>query len=103
MKHAVPHDLGTEKAKEVAKAALSSYAKRFAEYNPTVNWKTETSANIGFSVKGVSLTGSLDVGPSSIDLDLDVPFLLRPFKGKAISVIEEEIKNWIGKSKSGNL
>jgi hypothetical protein len=33
-------------------------------------------------------------------MDLDVPFLLRPFQGKAISVIEGEIKEWLAKEKA---
>lgn len=103
MKHAVPHDLGLDKATEVAKAALDSYAKRFADYNPTATWISERKANIGFSAKGVSLKGSLEVGASAIDMDLEVPFLLRPFKGKAIGIIEEEIRRWIGKAKNGEL
>ena len=38
-----------------------------------------------------------------IEMDLDVPFVLRPFKGKAMGVIEEEIKKWIAKAKAGEL
>ena len=54
-------------------------------------------------MKGVSLKGSLEVNEKDIALDLDVPFLLRPFKGQALQVIEEEIRSWIGKSKAGQL
>jgi hypothetical protein len=103
MKHTVPHDLGREKAKRVAEAAIRSYSDRFASYHPTCEWQNEYCANIGFKVKGISLKGSLDVGDKDIGLDLDVPFLLRPFKGQALHVIEEEIQKWIGKSKAGEL
>lgn len=103
MKHAVPHDLGPDQAKKVAEAAFDSYKARFAEYNPTVSWAGDRRANISFKVKGVTLNGGIDIRDSSFDLDLDVPFLLRPFKGKALSVIEEEIKKWIAKAKAGKL
>ena len=103
MKHTVAHDLGREKAKRVAEAAWSSYSGRFSKYSPTCNWENEHKANIGFSVKGVSLKGSLEVGDKDIALDLDVPFLLRPFKGQALAVIEEEIRSWISKSKAGQI
>jgi hypothetical protein len=103
MKHTVVHDLGREKAKRVAEAAWNSYSGRFSNYSPTCQWETDSRANIGFNVKGVSLKGSLEVNDSDIALDLDVPFLLRPFKGQALKVIEEEIRSWIGKSKAGQL
>jgi len=103
MKHLVPHDLGRARAKRVAEAAWGSYSTRFASYNPSCEWRNEYSANIGFKVKGIALTGAIDVGEKEIALDLDVPFLLRPFKGQALQVIEEEIRRWISKSKEGEI
>ncbi|MEB2313112.1 MAG: polyhydroxyalkanoic acid system family protein [Sorangiineae bacterium] len=103
MKHTVPHELGQERAKKVAVAALDSYKERFAKYEPNARWTNERHADIDFRVKGVSLTGSLDVNPASIELDLEVPFLFKPFKGKAIALIEEEIKKWMAKAKAGEI
>jgi hypothetical protein len=103
MKHAVPHDLGQERAKKVAESALESYSKKFEKYEPRVNWVGPQRAEISFNVKGMKLTGALEVLDRSIDLDLDVPFLLRPFKGQAIHVIEGEIREWIQKEKKGEL
>lgn len=97
MKHQVPHSLGQAKAKEVAVQALDSYKVRFAEYQPRVEWESENAAKIGFSIKGFKLNGSIEVLPSNFSLDLEVPFVLRPFRGTALSVIEEEIKKWIAK------
>jgi hypothetical protein len=102
MKHVVPHDLGQEKAKQVAQAAFQSYRERFAQYDPKAEWN-EKHADISFSVKGFSLKGSLDVNPKNIEMELDVPFLLKPFKGKALGVIEEEIKKWMAKAEAGEL
>jgi hypothetical protein len=103
MKHSVPHDLGLDKAKQVADAAFRSYTEKFSQYQPKAAWVNDRRAEISFSVKGVSLNGALEVSPSSIDMDLNVPFLLKPFKGKALSVIESEIRAWIGKAKAGQL
>jgi hypothetical protein len=100
MKHSVPHDLGQERAKKVAESALSTYAQKYANYSPQVTWKGPNRAEIGFKVKGMSLNGSLEVLDRSIDLDIDVPFLLRPFKSQALGVIEGEINEWIKKAKS---
>ena len=103
MKHSVPHDLGQEKAKQAAEAALKSYAQKFAKYQPQTRWTGDNRAEISFSVKGMHLSGSIDVQPKTIDLDMEVPFLLRPFKNQAISVIEGEIREWIDKARSGSI
>lgn len=103
MKHTVSHSLGLDMARKVAKAAMASYAERFSEYKPVTNWKNEDSADIGFNVKGMSLNGAVKVSATSIDLDLDVPFMLKPFKGKALAVIEAEIKKWIAKAEKGEI
>jgi hypothetical protein len=103
MKHAVPHDLGQARAKKVAESALASYAEKFQKYEPRVSWIGPQKAQISFNVKGMKLSGAVEVLERSIDLDLDVPFLLRPFKSQAIHVIEGEIKDWIQKEKRGEL
>ena len=100
MKHSVPHDLGQERAKKVAESALSAYSEKYANYQPQVTWKGPNRAEIAFRVKGMSLSGSLEVFDRSIDLDIEVPFLLRPFKSQALGVIESEINTWIKKAKT---
>lgn len=100
MKHTVSHDLGQERAKKVTEAALSTYAEKFAKYNPKTTWTSPSRAQIAFNVKGMNLNGSVEVRDKSIELDLDVPFLLRPFQGQALSVIEGEIKSWLAKEKA---
>jgi hypothetical protein len=103
MKHVVPHGLGQEKAKQVALAAIGSYTSRFAQYNPNARWLDDRRAEISFQVKGITLSGNMQVNPNDIEMDLEVPFLLRPFKGKALGVIEEEIKKWIAKAQAGQV
>jgi Putative polyhydroxyalkanoic acid system protein (PHA_gran_rgn) len=103
MKHAIAHDLDASLAKEAAVRAFEAYQRRFSNYHPTMHWENDRTARIGFSVKGVKLAGSIDILPRAIELDLDVPFLFRPFKGKAIEVIEREVRNWLVKAKNGEL
>lgn len=98
MKHSVPHSLDTETARKVARQAAQGYAERFAKYSPEVRWETEDRAVIGFSAKGISLKGSLELEPGAIVFDLDVPFLLRPFAGKAVRVIEREVQREVAKA-----
>ena len=100
MKHTVPHDLGQERAKKVTESALATYAAKFAKYSPKTTWTTPSRAQISFNVKGMNLSGNVEVKDKAIDLELDVPFLLRPFQGQAISVIEGEIKAWLAKEKA---
>jgi len=102
MKHSVPHDLGKDLAKKATVAAFAAYQERFAKYNPTAAW-SEDRAQISFTAKGITLKGSLEVTPTSIDIDLDVPFLLRPFKGVAQDAVKREISRWVEKAKRGEV
>ncbi len=103
MKHTVPHSLGREKARKVADAAFKSYGERFSDYKPSSRWVTEDKAEISFNVKGMSLSGGVEVKDDAFEMDLAVPFMLKPFQGKALSVIEGEIRKWIGKAEAGEL
>lgn len=103
MKHVVHHDLGQERARKVAEAAFRTYSEKFAKYSPKASWVSPQKAEIGFTVKGMTLSGSIEVLEKTIEMDLDVPFLLRPFKGQALAVIEGEIKEWISKAKTGEV
>lgn len=103
MKHSVPHDLGKDLAKKATLAAFAAYQERFAKYNPTASWTTDDRVQISFTAKGITLKGSLDVTPKSIDVDIDVPFLLRPFKSVAQDAVEREITRWVEKAKRGEV
>jgi len=103
MEHRVPHDVGRETAKKATIRAFDAYSKKYVEYKPKTTWTSDYKANISFTVKGMGLSGTIDVREKEIALDLDVPFLLRPFKGTALDVIEREIKVWVLKAKNGEL
>ena len=103
MKHSVSHDLGKEQAKQVMEAAWNSYSTKFGKYTPSIKWVADDRAQIGFVAKGMSLDGTISLQANSIDLELDVPFLLKPFQKMAVGVIEGEIKEWITKAKNGQL
>ena len=90
-------------ARKVAHSAFEAYKARFTDYSPTTHWKTDDRADISFSVKGMTLKGGVEVTDKSIDLELEVPFILKPFKGKAMGIIENEIKEWIAKATRGEI
>jgi len=103
MRHLVPHDLDSTTAKSVAVKALQSYQQRYAAYQPDVSWADDTRANLGFTVKGVTIKGTLNLQPSAFVLDLEVPLLLRVFRKQALAVVESEIKQWVAKAKAGEI
>ena len=103
MKHVMAHDLDMPTAKRVVDRAIAEYRSRFPDYKPTLEWESDTRAVVGFNAKGVKLSGSMTVEPTSIVMELDVPFLFRPFQKKALEVIEEEVKRWLDKARAGEL
>jgi hypothetical protein len=103
MKHSISHDLDPGTLKRAIDAALRSYAAELSKYSPTIDWVSDEQVGIGFSVKGLSLAGQIQLKPKTIDLNLDVPFILRPFKKKAIAIIEREIGVWIDRARREEL
>lgn len=103
MRHEVTHGLGLDLAKKAVRAATESYAVRFAKYSPKTVWETDARAKVSFSVPGGNLEGALEVRSDVVVFELDVPFLLRPFKKRALDIVEGEIRIWIDKAKKGEL
>ena len=103
LKHSIPHDLGQDLARKVTRHALETYRRNFAEYSPEGEWVDENHARVRFKAAGQTLEGRVEVQADRIDLELDVPFFLRPFRGAAIKVIEDEIRSWINRARRGEL
>ncbi len=104
MKHAIPHDLDHETARKATRAALESYARDFAEYEPRGEWTDDDRATVAFTVMGKTIEGQVRVTEAAVELELSkVPFLFRPFRAQATEVIEGEIRGWIEKARKGEL
>lgn len=103
MKHLVPHDLPIELARKAADHALQSYRERFPHFEPQVTWTDDKTAQVALKAKGICLTGVFQILPDAVSIDMDVPLLLRPFRAKAMQVIERQICEWIAKAKAGDL
>jgi hypothetical protein len=103
MKHLIRHDLDPATAKKVTDRAFEEYKNRYPSYKPSLRWVSDERADIGINAKGVQLDGSMTIEKASIAIELDVPFLFRPFKKVAIEVIEREVKVWIGKARAGEI
>jgi hypothetical protein len=61
------------------------------------------SCDISFNAKGIKLNGTMKVTDTSIDMELHVPLLLRPFKKMALGVISKEIEKWVAKANAGEI
>jgi putative polyhydroxyalkanoic acid system protein len=103
MKHTIEHDLDLATAKKVTDRAFAEYGSRYPDYEPTLSWTNDRRANVSLNAKGVKLKGEMLIAEGSISLDLDVPFLFRPFQKKAIEVIDREVKVWIEKARNGQI
>jgi hypothetical protein len=103
MQHQVKHGLDFDTAKRATDKAFQTYTEKFSDYNPEYNWNDDRNAEVSFSAKGVSVSGDVEIKENSIEFDLDVPFLLKAFKGKAVSVIEDEIQKWVDRAERGEL
>jgi hypothetical protein len=103
MKHVIPHDLDLPTAKRVVDRAFDEYKARFPEYKPSLTWVSDRRAEVSFNAKGIKLHGSMELEPNAIALELDVPFLFRPFQKVALEVIEREVRAWVAKARAGEL
>ncbi len=103
MKHVIAHDLDVPTAKKVVERAFAEYQHRYAKYDPRFRWATDHRAEVVFSAMGATLEGKMDVGDHKITLDLHVPFFLRPFKGRAMEIIDREVSRWLVKAHAGEV
>ncbi|MFB6262192.1 MAG: polyhydroxyalkanoic acid system family protein [Bradymonadaceae bacterium] len=103
MKHTVEHGLSKDLAKKATEHAFDAYQQKLSDYDPQANWVTDDEAEVTFSVKGYTLEGGIHLDEDVIELELDIPMLLKPFKSKAVSVVEDEIDKWVEKARQGDL
>lgn len=102
-KHKIQHNLTPEMAKKVTDKAIETYSAKFSEYAPTSKWVSATKNEVSFTAKGIKLKGNLELKPNEVELDLEVPFLLRVFQGRAIAIIDQEMREWIDRANRGEL
>ena len=103
MEHRIDHDLSPELARKAVNAAIAAYSEKFSKYDPRVQWHGDEQVEVGFTAKGITLAGKLRLEPRAIVVDMDVPLLLRPFRGKAIEVIESQVEQWVKKARTGEV
>jgi Putative polyhydroxyalkanoic acid system protein (PHA_gran_rgn) len=103
MKHTVPHGLDDALARRTVEKALASYRQKYPHAKVDLSWNDESSATLVIGAKGVEVKGEVAITGSNFTFDFNVPLLLRPFKSKALEVIDREVNVWIGRAKAGEL
>lgn len=104
MQHIIKHDLSPELAKKAAEKAAEYYTQKWAKYDATTTWTSDTHADITFHVKGVSVAATVDMQPGQVVIDMTkVPLLLRPFKNMALDVVHKTMEKWIAMAQNGEL
>jgi hypothetical protein len=103
MKHVIRHGVNQAQAKQAIETAIEVYTRKFPDYHPRTQWKSDTKAEVSFKVKGMTLTTTIEIKPETIESDMDVPFLFRPFKSRALKVIDSEVEKWLARAKAGEI
>ena len=103
MKDKIHHGLELPLAKKALDKAMEAYSARFSDYNPQFDWLTENKGQFSFSARSVTVEGSLEIVGPEVYVELEVPFILRIFKGRALDVIDSEVRRWIEKAQNGEL
>jgi Putative polyhydroxyalkanoic acid system protein (PHA_gran_rgn) len=95
VKHIVQHPLTKIDAKRAVEAAWASYSQRLTKYDPRLQWLSEDQARVDFKIRGMSFQGRFRIADRSLELELDVPLLLRPFVKPATLAIDHEVAKWV--------
>jgi hypothetical protein len=103
VKHKIVHGLDHATARRATRRALESYQAAYREYQPGGSWLDEDRAQVWFVVAGRRLEGKVQVSPTEVLLDLEVPLLFRPFQGVAVKIVDDEVRAWIARAKRGEL
>jgi hypothetical protein len=100
MKHVIEHHLDEAQSKRLAERAFEQYKTRYAKYEPKLRWLNDRRAEIGFTAKGVSLKGTVELKPRALEIDLEVPFLFRVFRAPAIKILDQEMKKLLAQGEN---
>lgn len=95
IRHEIAHRLEPSAVAARVNDAFTYYQERFGKYEPTLQWMTPERAELSFKARGLKLNGTLSIKPEGLVVEMDVPLLLRPFRGKAVEVIEREAARWL--------
>lgn len=95
VKHTVSHPLSTADAKRAIEAAFGEYSTRFSGFAPQLQWLAAEHAQVGFQALGRRIVAQVRLRDQALDIEMDVPFMARPFLGRATAAIDREVARWV--------
>jgi hypothetical protein len=96
MRHRIEHSLEPARARQIVAAALVRYALRYARYKPHLTWLDRWRAAFAFEVRGLRVEGQLVFEPGALAVHAELPWALRPFRGRAVRLLEEQARRVLG-------
>ncbi len=97
VRHRFPHDLPLPLARRATQRAVQAYVERFAKFQPQIQWHDEDRSTVEFKATGLTFRGRFELTQDAVLLSLEVPFLLRALRPKAIEIVGREIEHWVRK------
>ena len=94
MKHQVRHELEPESAKELIESLVETYKQHYSEIPVSSSWATQDRMVFDVKVRGRRVEGEIVVCVDSYDFAVDLPWALRPFKGRITSLLDREVARW---------
>ena len=93
IKLSVPHKLGAEEAKKRVTKLISDARAQFGHSVSDVkeSW-TDQRGTFSFRAMGFAISGTLQVDPASVDLEINLPFAALPFKSRIESELSGKAK-----------
>ncbi len=88
------HPFSVAESRRIADQAFAFYQQQYAYYQPTLEWKTDNEAQLGFMTNGIRLSARVWLEPKLIRLEVAVPWFLRVFEKKALERVREELNRW---------
>ncbi|MFO0574528.1 MAG: polyhydroxyalkanoic acid system family protein [Polyangia bacterium] len=89
------HARDPSRVRALLEEALAHYRDRHPRASPKMVWQGPNRAELSAHVRGIRLTGHVTLLPDAVEVEVEVPFLLRPFQGLAISRVEHEVERWL--------
>lgn len=99
-RHVFSHPLDEAGARALIGQAFAHYAERYPAAKLQLQWTSERQAELQGMARGLTMRAHIELQESRCVLDVEVPFVLRPFKDLAQRAIEREVKRWLERAAS---
>ena len=94
MKHQVEHQLAPDSARDLIESLVETYKEHYAEIPVSSAWAEQDRLVFDVKVRGRQVVGEVVVCADRYDFEVDLPWALRPFKGRITSLLDREVARW---------